>query len=75
MQITTAKLLAPTPEGFRTIVRMAYAAGRARGRKEVMRELHGHAEPPATSTTQPDNLNDVLGHLLGEGSPSRNEII
>jgi hypothetical protein len=35
MRIESAELLAPTAEGFRTIVRMAYAAGRARGREEA----------------------------------------
>lgn len=65
MRIESAELLAPTAEGLRTIVRMAYAAGRARGREEAKRELQGPAEPTATSTTQ----NEVLGHSLGEAPP------
>jgi hypothetical protein len=69
MRIESAELLAPTAEGLRTIVRMAYAAGRARGREEAKRELQGPAEPTATSTTQPENLNEVLGHSLGEAPP------
>ena len=74
MRIGSAELLAPTEEGLRTIVRMAYAAGRARGREKAKRELHGHAELPWTSITQPDNLSDALGRSLGEAL-SRYEII
>lgn len=69
MRIANAELPSPTAEGFRTIVRMAYAAGRARGREEAKRELEGHAKPPAASTTPSDNLNDVLSHALGETLP------
>jgi hypothetical protein len=64
MRIKTAELLAPTAEGFRTIVRMAYAAGRARGREEAKRQLRGLAEPPASSATSAGNSNDVLGDSL-----------
>jgi hypothetical protein len=74
MRNKSAELLAPTKEGLRTIVRMAYAAGRARGREEAKRELQGHAKPPAASTTQPDNLNDVLGHTLGEAPPPETKL-
>ena len=62
MRIKTAELLAPTAEGFRTIVRMAYAAGRARGREEAKRQLQGLAEPPAPSATP----SDYGGHSPGE---------
>jgi hypothetical protein len=69
MGIESAELLAPTAEGFRNIVRMAYATGRARGREEAKRELQGQAEPPATSPTQPNHLNNVLGRSLNEAHP------
>jgi hypothetical protein len=44
--IKGAELLAPTADGFRAIVRMAYAAGRARGREEAKHELQSLAESP-----------------------------
>ncbi len=66
MRIESAELLAPTAEGFRTIVRMAYAAGCARGREEAKRQLQGLAEPPASSATSTRNFNDVLGDSLDE---------
>ncbi len=66
MRIKTAELLSPTAEGFQTLVRMAYAAGRARGRQEATRELHRRADLPATFTTRLDDLNDMLGRSLGE---------
>lgn len=74
MRNESAELLAPTKEGLRTIVRMAYAAGRARGREEAKRELHGHTEPHGIPATQPDNLNDAPGPSLGEALP-RYEVI
>jgi len=56
MRIESAELLAPTAEGFRTIVRMAYAAGRARGREEAKRQLQGLAEPQLPPILQPVTL-------------------
>ncbi len=47
-------LLAPTGEGIRHLVAMAYAAGRKRGREELRRELQGLVEQPAASAIRYD---------------------
>jgi hypothetical protein len=60
MGIESAELLAPTAEGFRNIVRMAYAAGRARGREEANREFHGLAGSPPPSATPSDGTGRSL---------------
>ncbi len=65
MRIEKARHLAPTAEGFRTIVRMAYAAGRARGREEAKRKLLGLAESPSPFATPSDSA----GPSLGEDPP------
>ena len=74
MRIESAELLAPTAEGFRTIVRMAYAAGRVRGREEAMRQLQSLAEPPASAATSTGNFNDPPGHSLGEAPPPETKL-
>lgn len=59
MKTENAALLAPTPEGFRLIVRMAYAAGRARGREEATREsqhLAARLKPLSGSGSLPETL-------------------
>ncbi len=58
--IKSAELLAPTEDGFRAIVRMAYAAGRARGRDEAKRELKSPAESPPPSNTSSDSAGRSL---------------
>jgi hypothetical protein len=65
VRIEKARHLAPTAEGFRNIVRMAYAAGRARGREEAKHKLLGLAESPSPFATPSDNA----GPSLGEDPP------
>jgi hypothetical protein len=61
MGIESAELLAPTAEGLRNIVRMAYAAGRARGREEANRVLRGLAESPSLSAPPFNGAGRSLG--------------
>ena len=63
MKIESAEPLAPTAEGLRNIVRMAYFAGLAKGRGEK-RELKGRPESAVPSATPSDSA----GHSQGEDS-------
>lgn len=44
MRIVNAELPAPTAEEIRSVVRMAYEAGRTRGREDARNEQQGLAE-------------------------------
>jgi hypothetical protein len=63
MRIVNAELLMPTAEKIRNIVRMAYEAGRAKGREEAKSEQQGLAEPPDDAGEEVGGAEGVRANL------------
>lgn len=61
MRIVNAELLMPTAEEIKKIVKMAYEAGRAKGREDALRELRGFAASPLDGNADAGNTAGTRG--------------
>jgi hypothetical protein len=60
MRIVNAELPAPTAEEIQSVVRMAYEAGRAKGREEAKSEQQGLVEPPDDAGAEAGGAEGVM---------------